>query len=262
MDAVDENTDTTIRFDNTLSKAYVNGTEISISSTTPNNFTILGADDFIVRWQPSNSLRIYSDDTKWGFVPTDSFTFVELKVNGSTLSVTSDKTDQESATISMGNTPFVISANDDAKYVMKFANESAYVTDESVYIMGISVGVGFNNAIGVYGIGTIEDGMTLSTAYKGNNVTGDITYADPVADYSSVSGYNGLYKLNGYTSAITVGETTTNISYTYFIVPAEVTAELSQHLTPGQIALMGAIPVLVIVALLVVAVGAVARRND
>lgn len=263
MDAVEENTDTTIRFDNTLSKAYVNGTEVSINSSTPNNFTILGADNFIVRWQPSTSVRIYSDDAKWSFATTDTFTFVEFKVGGSTVSITSDKTDQEAATISMGNTPFVISSNDNAEYVMKLANEGAYVTDESVCLMGISVGLGFNTAIGVYGIGTIADGMSLSTAYQGTSVTGDITYADPVADYSSVSGYNGLYKLNGYTSTITVGETTpTDISYTYFIVPAEVTAELSQHLTPGQIALMSAIPIMVIIALIMVAVGVVARRND
>ena len=262
MDAVEESTDTTIRFDNTLSKAYVDGNEVSVSSSNPNNFTILGADNFIVRWQPSNSIRIYSDNVKWGFATTDTFTFVEFKVDGSTVSITSDKTSQEAATISMGNTPFVISANDDAEYVMKLANEGAYVTDESVCLMGISVGLGFNTAIGVYGIGTIADGMSLSTAYQGTSVTGDVTYTDPVADYSSVSGYNGLYKLNGYTSTITVGETTpTDISYTYFIVPAEVTAELSQHLDGGQISLMKAIPIMVIVALLMTAVGAIALRR-
>ena len=40
-----------------------------------------------------------------------------------------------------------------------------------------------------------------------------------------------------------------------------MTAELANHLTPGQIALLNAIPIMVIVALLMAAVGAVALRR-
>lgn len=73
-----------------------------------------------------------------------------------------------------------------------------------------------------------------------------------------------LFKVSSitFTATPTGEETGTEVTYSSFIVPSEVTGELKEHLTPGQIALMGAIPVLVIVALLVVAVGVVARRND
>lgn len=262
MDAVTEDTNTTIEFDNTLSKVVVNGEEITTNTTSPNSFTILGADNTIVRWQPNNSVRIYSNDVKWGFANTDTFTYLKLEVNGASVTITSDKASSESATISLGNTPFVISADEDAQYVMKYANEGAYVTDQSVYLMGISIGLGFNTAIGVYGIGSIAEGMELSTAYQGTSVTGEITYAEPIADYVTVGGYTGLYNLNGYTSSITIdGGSPTEISYTYFVVPAEVTAEKSWHLDTTQVALVAAIGTLGAIVLIAAAAGSI-RRLD
>ena len=57
-------------------------------------------------------------------------------------------------------------------------------------------------------------------------------------------------------------ENTSNLTYSYFIVPASVTSELTNHLSNGEIAILNALPILIIVALVVMAAGALYLKRD
>ena len=152
---------------------------------------------------------------------------------------------------------YVISENGDY-YIMKDSDAAATMLKDSKF-----VGVGQTFLSGGASIikveGTIEDGATVTIV--GSTVT-DSVDADTISvNATPKSGYIDCYDLSTITFDVTTSGGTTHATYSYFIVPAEVTAERSDHLTPGQIALMGAIPVMVIVALLMVAVGAIALRR-
>lgn len=149
----------------------------------------------------------------------------------------------------------------DGAYVLKKGDTSAYLNADSViYSTGRTSAVfGTNNiAININLNGNVEGVEVDAIAPTG------FTVSNVVVDSSEVNGYKDLYKFDKVTFDITQTSTSIDVEavYSQVIVPYQVTAELSDHLTPGQIALLGAIPVLVIVALLVVAVGVVARRND
>lgn len=121
----------------------------------------------------------------------------------------------------------------------------------------------------LYMKGSIDEGLefTLLDIHYGTVLT-DFTVSDYVIDYTPVEGHVGLYKLNSITITLSTvpdeGETalTTDRTISNVALDETQTAERTNHLTPGQIALVSAIPVMVIIALLMVAVGVVARRND
>lgn len=156
---------------------------------------------------------------------------------------------------------------------MKKADKTAYVLGDSEIVgYGISSPLNHNGqpisgpGDGIYLTGTYDDGIT-GTIWRGTNGALSDIETHATAD----DAHKDLYLFDKITATFTLTETVegetvttdTALTYNYVIVPYQVTAELSNHLTPGQISLMGAIPVMVIVALLMVAVGAIAlRRND
>lgn len=131
-------------------------------------------------------------------------------------------------------------------YVMKKTTSPAYMLNDSpIFALGVTK-IG-SPAITLSLQGSIDDGITVTQVSS----TPTITYSTPVLDYSSVSDHNDLNKLTKITFTGDNGGTVVNITYSYFIVPAEVTAERSVHLNGNEIAILGAIPALVIVALLI-----------
>lgn len=155
---------------------------------------------------------------------------------------------------------------------MKKADKTAYVLGDSEIVgYGISSPLNHNGqplsgpGDGIYLTGTYDDGIT-GTIWRGTDGALSNIELHATAD----DAHKDLYLFDKITATFTLTETVdsetvttdTALTYNYVIVPYQVTAELSNHLTPGQIALMGAIPIMVIVALLVVAVGVVARKNE
>ena len=142
------------------------------------------------------------------------------------------------------------------EHVMKKADATAYLLDDSEYLaMGVTKVSEWNTVIKVTGGASDFD----ATIVYPPNVTTTVT--NEHIDSSEVNGYNSLNALDKLTFTISDGTNTVNATYSYFIVPAEVTSELTNHLTPGQISLMGAIPVMVIVALLMVAVRLISTKD-
>lgn len=176
--------------------------------------------------------------------------------------VTAQLDSEESPRTLTYDTAYFINNDGSGDYVMKKSDKTAYMlADTPIYAIGTTgiMGSGVSNNTTLKIEGDIE-GVEISTLHT--PATGDVTYEDVNIVYTPNNKYVGLYDFSKITFKGVIGDDSTDIVYSYVIVPKEVTAELSEHLTPGQIALMGAIPVLVIVALLVVAVGVVARRNE
>ena len=166
----------------------------------------------------------------------------------------------------IGDDAYIINADNSGEFtvVMKKANTQAYVLNDSVIrFMGVSVAAG-PNGIALYGIGSLDDGMTLSTIYT-NTTVSDVTYSDPVPTDTAVNGFNDLYSLDKYTFTISYSDNGTpktfDATYSYFLVPAEVTAERTQHLDEAEIALVNALPILIIIGLVLTGVGAIFIRN-
>lgn len=144
----------------------------------------------------------------------------------------------------------------DGDYVMKKATSTAHLNEDSeVYIVGVSSWYGAIARIKLSG--TIDDGFTISVV---NHDTW--TVSDIVVNAPANSNHIDLYDFSSIQFTVDTGSGTQTLTYSQVIIPAEVTAERSVHFTDGENALIGAIPIMVIVALLVVAVGVVARRND
>lgn len=235
--------------------ATINNESVSLPTTLPGSVNILCGDDWFLRWNAS-SLQFYSTASGSVNASVADSTSMSITASNGSMTVTNTASTPVTQTVAYS---FMYVIDPDGKYLMKDKDAAVLVNgDSEIYAIGRSTTTGL--AIKLKITGTIDDGFTaeqIGTSSATN--IGDVT-----ANYTAKSGYLDLYELTSLTVPITYGEgdSVYTAGYTYYIVPAEVTAELSQHLTSGEIALMGAIPVLVIVALLVVAVGVVARRND
>lgn len=156
---------------------------------------------------------------------------------------------------------------DDGEYVLKTYEDSAYVhKDTTLWVTGYTALSASASQVMVHIEGSIEDGLTVSVVPKFGGTTTDIVVGNYVLDYEEVEGYVDLYKINNVKFDVTGtfdGESITKeFTYSTFVIPKTVTSELSVHLTSAQIAIMAVIPILVICAILMVAVGAFRARND
>lgn len=155
---------------------------------------------------------------------------------------------------------YVIATEGD--YVMKVTDSVAYlnsgseiVADSEIYASGQT----FNGGANIFWHlqGTI-DNMEYPDVFDSNlTVTNEEIHGEYVADHKN------LYALDNITfTATTLGGTVYNITASYFVVPAEVTAERTQHLDTAEISLIAVIPVMVILALIMIAVQIITGRRD
>lgn len=228
--------------------------------TIPNkSVSILMWDDGLIRSGVSSSTPFVQLITST--VPTlqggDSFTAsfasgtvtVEAVTSGVTTTKTSSYTE-------------IYMIKNGGEFVMKNSDIPAYMHEgDLVYAASDLYAEGVTTAGGYWGnvfqiIGTIND--VEITKIAGSS----FTFTDTEIVKEKVNGYNGLYKLDKITFNAVGGtpETTTAVTYSYFLVPASVTAELSQHLDVTEIAMFGVISLLGIVMLIVVAANAIRNK--
>ena len=167
-----------------------------------------------------------------------------------------------STTVTRTNSDGMIASNGGA-YLMKSGAEQVYLTgDSEYYASGYTYralsGVQNTSFVGIFK-GTIDGGLTPISF-----VPNTYEISDVVQTYTQETGtYQDLYKFTGFSFTLSDGTNTGNVSYNQIIVPVEVSAELSNHLDDGQIAMMNTIPILIIVSLIVMAAGALyLRRTD
>ena len=148
--------------------------------------------------------------------------------------------------------------DNDGSMIMKKSDKIAYLLKDSSIInangntavSGVTIGVRFD--------GTIADGYEF-TLYRNSN---DCSVSNVVSNYVENDKYIDLVELSSITFDLTPdGGTATAATYSYFLVPYQVTAELSEHLDAGSIAILAALPVLLIAALVIFAVRIIGIRD-
>lgn len=157
-------------------------------------------------------------------------------------------------------------AVNDGEYVMKTYDDSAYILgDTELFVSGVSDFISAPSVLIVIS-GTISDGLTVSVSPLNTSSAENITLDSYSVNYDAVDGYVDLYVLDSV--SVTVSEdysdTTHTQTFTYstFVIPKEVTAELSEHMTVGEIALIGIIPLLVIAVLVCAVAYSIVRIRD
>ena len=248
---------------NTPYTITVNGVDFDLSTmglTANMSYTIAFADDFLLRYFPlgaSSNMQIWGSSYSGLGVGQSVGVVATFTITSS--GITLEKSDG-SATQTASHAGKYFAINKDGDYIMKKSDKTAYVLEDSsiFYAGGIStVGAG-GNITSIYFEGSTEE-IDYTVMRSGVSVSNsNVIYTD-VSDYI---GLVNLEKVTFTTTYETGGETYTNDqTYTYFLVPYEVTAELSQHLTPAEIALLNALPFLVIIGLVLAGVGAIFLRN-
>ena len=220
--------------------------------------TLIGCDEFLIRYNGGTNayIQYYAADYTGTIVANVSSEkdMVISIASGSATITNGTNTDD----VSYSGTIYVCSK--DGNLVMSPYTDTAYVLgDSDIYATGRSyvLSTNFTTILS----GTIDDGMT--TEYWPEAAVSTWTFSDITTNAEEVNGYKDLYKLTSFTWTANDGDDTATITYSQVILPAEVTAELSQHLSSGQNALLNAIPILVIVALVLAAVGMIyVSSND
>lgn len=253
-----ESTDTktyTISWDSTNAGILeINGVEVPVVDTNAGTFlqySIFATETDMIRVGTTDGtgLSLAWVQIRGGQIAyaTTSTTF-NATISGGTLTATFGESDTRTATYT---TAYIIDETGTGPYVMKKSNESAYMLEDSLIYS-----VGFTNP-GIYRVsGNIMD-IDVTVLQSG---TETVTVSNETVTYSQVSGYVGLYLFDKVTFDADVNGTVTTATYSYVIVPAKVTAELSQHMDATQIAMFGVISILGIVALVVVAANGIRNK--
>lgn len=239
MDQLDDNTSRVIKWSKTtLNIINVDGKDIDMSSFVDlgKSYTLIGSEKVVIRYEKDSAtfagIQGYYVGSG-GYVAFHSNTAAEtgtevtITVSSGSISVVSNGTTPISVTISdIGEDGYIINPEGTGTYaIMKKANVPAYVLgDSDIRLIGVSVGAG-PNGIALYGSGSIDDGITISTIYKPNTIT-TVTYSEPEVTDTEISGYTkDVYSLEKYTFTITYDANTYDATYSYFIVPASITVD-------------------------------------
>lgn len=237
----------------------VNDTDITLSiGTFPGPVNIACGDDWFLRWTGTD-VQFFSTNNASVTAAVANSTSISLTASNGSATITNTAPTPVSQTVSY---TFMYVVDPAGLYVMKNSADAAYLKgDSEIYAIGRSSTTGIVIKLKI--TGNIKDGFT---AEEVGSSGANATVGTPVATYTEVEGYKDLYSLTKIEVPIDFEITGTPASftptYTYFIVPASVTAELSQHLAPGEIAILNALPVLIIAALVVMAAGAIFLKRD
>lgn len=225
--------------------ATIDNVEVTLPAATdiPGQVTILCGDDWFLRWS-GNGMQFYSTSSgsvNASVADSTSMTFVATSGTGV---VTNTAATPATQTVSY---TFIYVIDPNGTYVMKESTEAAHLNgDSEIYAIGRTTGDGINAKIKI--TGNIDDGFTATVIGSSNYTTSNI-----VADYSEDSSHIDLYDLKNISLTITNTGTSQSITavYSYFIVPAEVTAERSVHLSDNENAILLVIPALLIIAIII-----------
>ena len=240
-------------------KVIVNGEEIPI--TFNQGYTLLNLDNTILRLVSNNQMQLLGEGVSYTDVANVDITISNGTVTGTVgygnpiATVAWPKATYEKA--------FIISPTD-AGSVMKSYDTAAKVNlDTDLKAYGLTVINGATNTTAsVEIVGNIEDGVNITLRDSRTSAVIDtVTISDVSINYSEVAGYIDLYDLSSITFKVTNGEYVTNVTYSAFVVPSEVTAERAVHADDSTRAIIGVIPLIVIVGLIAGIIGVVAVRR-
>lgn len=257
-DAVNNDTDVTIIWDPTDPEKLSMGDKVldmSVIMPSNGNLTIIGSDSFSCRYyknNTSNGVQTYGVGGFKAYNTVNEVAPVTITVSNTELAFDGavDKT------YTMGNRGFVINFNGDGALSLKYPTETAYVKDDSdIYLCGTTfvTGSGTNDWVGVFGYGSIDDGITLSCFY-GNTNDNVVSFGDPTINYVADTNYIDLYKISSVDFELIQNSASVDATYSYFVVPTEVTAEKAIHPDGPTTAILNMLPIIIGAGLLLGAI--------
>lgn len=254
---IDENTDVTITWDHTDPKKITIGTNAIDLSNVPVSLpiTLVGTDKAIVRYEDhsnGNTYIYYNGNGGQKVINSSGSEDATIVLTDTSFSGTFGTTER-TATITNG-----IYADPNGTYIMKDKDVPCYLKDDSIIIAGLTRLTGTTETVGVFGVGNVEDGMTIN-----NIVTQSVTLGEVTMNYESSTDYVDTYILSSIQFEITdSNEVSTLATYTYFAVPEEIVSERSVHLTDAMNVILNVIPLLIIVSVLLGVVAVFILRRE
>lgn len=263
MTKYDTTQDVNISWDHdTPKKITVNGVEYNISFVFNQWYSLVVADNWYFRYADGNTTQ-YVQNSYGGIdyvsASTSNGTDITLECTGGTATIKSYNGDTVTNTKTANYTELYVISGDTGSYVMKYSNNDVYMAEDSEFIALGTTALGESARAVIRIDGSIEDGATvniIASTPEGATVT-DNTISVNTTDCNN---YNG-YMLSDITFKITSNGTDYNATYSYFIVPYEVTLERAIHPEGATLTLMGLLPVLIAMGLLLGVVGAVIVRK-
>lgn len=250
----------TMSWDSTTpEKVTVNGDDYEIwkNGDGNRNISILMVPDHgIVRYNHGSSAYASTQIIGLGTLAiSDSYT---VTLDNGTYTITNSANTSVTGTFT---TAYIV--DPDGEYILKNSNERAYlvsgstiIADSSLIAMGVTTVTSWSNGFQITGTLADYDVEVFNPAVN------TFVISDVADDRQTVTGYNDLYTLSKITFNVTDSndaDIDVDATYSYFLVPYEVTAERAVHFTDGQNAIFGAIPIMLIAALLVGIVALVIR---
>ena len=261
---VDPSDTYTIKYDKATESGivYINDDVLDVDFST--GYTIFAIDNAILRLQSNDYTLQYKGDGNYitGLIKVD-LTISNGAVTGKYQIGANPGVDVTWPTTTY-TTAFVASPTPQEYVMTEYNSDTKINNDDNIIAFGqtyLSTSEDPKWAL-INITGNIKDGVTVDVL---DSTTGDALTGATVADLSvnatKADGYKTLYDLTSITFNVTYDGATTAVTYSAYVVPATVTAELSQHLDAGEIALLNALPVIVIIGLVLAGVGAIFMRN-
>lgn len=232
-----------------------------ILTTTNQYFTVLASDGAYLRVANNGNALIIQMQNYEGnpIIAADTSTTTmksfDISVDSDSMDATRVTGEDQTVSVSTSYSDWCYGFDPAGKYIMKLNSSSAYVVDEDIIILAGVTKVG-TTEVAVYGFGNVDE-ISLESVYPDD----DTTYSDVEINSTVVSDYLKLNKISTVTFDMTRSGTTAHATYSYFLVPYEVTAEREVHFTDNENALFAVIPMLVIVAILIGVVALVIRSR-
>lgn len=229
---------------------------LSFPKTWNTSYSIAFSDDFILRvymdGAGADNIQIWQSGYRNGASKSSTYT-ATFTISDSAVTFNSGAPDATTSSYTHSGSSFVMDTDGD--YIMKDKAKSAYILKDSsiVYAGGISA-ISSSVSSGMYFEGTLNnlEFYPMQT----------LTVSNVQCDYTEDSDYIDLVSLNKITFDTTYSDATVSQTYSYFLVPYEVSAERAVHFTDNENAIFAAIPIMVIVALLIAVVALVFRGRD
>lgn len=257
LSKIDDNTNTTIFWDHTHPyQLTVNDVVVSLNDVPDfQSVTIYGSDKLVLRYEDRGDaglvMQCFNDNSYYA-VSILSGVDMTVNVSGYTFSGTFGDSVTGDITSTSG---YIIDPNGD--YVMKNKDKIAYILSNSD--MALSGVTTWNDVrLGIYADGSIND-LSLTEIYS-QSIT-DLTIGPVSVDSNKNNSFNDLYTIKDVKFSVNTDGTSHDITYSYFIVPYEVTAEKTNHPDGPTTALMNLLPILIGIGLVVGIAGVVLVRR-
>lgn len=239
---------TTISFDYTNPNVLTVNDKAYSFNGMPSDITVALTDNTFLRFQPGTRLTLVASDRNYA---AGTATSKNLSITATDGTMTVNLTGSDPATIAYTDL-YVIS--DSGEYVMKKSNESVYILSDTVFFGAGRSTIGTSDTEFLKFTGTIDDGVTISTLRGSEN-----TFTTPIINNSEVASYVDLYQLSSITTTATNETGSSDLTYSYFIVPAEVTADPDNPAAYKN--LVKIVPLMAFIMLVVAAAGMVYFKN-